>query len=677
MRVLQFPLIKITGCFVFGLLLAHYAKPPFSVALIALIISFIAVIITYFIPRKTIIPKNHFGIATFLAAFLIGVFTFVSNNQTRNKLHYIHFISTQKKNYTATITLKEKLKNTAVNNRYVAQMITLNGKESFGKVLLNIKKDQSVSNIEIGSTLKIKGYFYKNRSPNNPNQFDYGSYLENRQIYGQLYTSASDIKLNSVVEKSIAYYASLWRNRIIKNLEKNHFHKSELSVIIALLLGQQQDISPEVVKDYQYAGAVHVLSVSGLHVGFILLFITYLLKPFPNTRTGSILKLIIVITFLWAFGILAGLAPSVVRSVTMFSFVAIGMYLRRSINIYNTLAVSALLILLFQPSFLFDVGFQLSYVALYFIVWLQPFLASAWNPKYIILRQFWEIITVSFAAQIGTLPMSIYYFHQFPGLFFVTNIVILPGMSLILGLGVIVMFLAALDWVWMPLLKSLECCIWALNKIIAWVASFENFVFKDIPLHYFSMWGLYLVIFSSFIWMKKPSYRKFIVTLFALIILQIIAIPIKYTNEKAEEFIVFNKQRTSIFTERIGDKVTVFTSENLENNSNSNLVLKSYLVANYCAIQKKKTIPNLLYFKNKKILVIDSSGAYLEKERPDILLLINSPKINLDRVFENWKPQKVVVDASNFKSYCKAWKATCAKEKIPFHDTAEKGFFKL
>ena len=677
MRVLQFPLIKITGCFVLGLLLAHYAKPPFSVALIALIISFIAVVITYIVPRKTIIPKNHFGIATFLVAFLIGVFTLVSNNQTRNKLHYIHFISTQKKNYTATITLKEKLKNTFVNNRYVAQMITLNGKESFGKVLLNIKKDQSIPNLEIGSTLKIEGYFYKNRSPNNPNQFDYGSYLENRQIYGQFYTSASDIKLNSVVEKSIAYYASLWRNRIIKNLEKNHFHKSELSVIIALLLGQQQDISPEVVKDYQYAGAVHVLSVSGLHVGFILLFITYLLKPFPNTRTGSILKLIIVITFLWAFGILAGLAPSVVRSVTMFSFVAIGMYLRRSINIYNTLAVSALLILLFQPSFLFDVGFQLSYVALYFIVWLQPFLASAWNPKYIILRQFWEIITVSFAAQIGTLPISIYYFHQFPGLFFVTNIVILPGMSLILGLGVIVMFLAALDWVWMPLLKSLECCIWALNKIIAWVASFENFVFKDIPLHYFSMWGLYLVIFSSFIWMKKPSNRKFIVTLFALIILQIIAIPIKYTNEKAEEFIVFNKQRTSIFTERIGDKVTVFTSENLENNSNSNLVLKSYLVANYCAIQKKKTIPNLLYFKNKKILVIDSSGAYLEKERPDILLLINSPKINLDRVFQNWKPQKVVVDASNFKSYCKAWKATCAKEKIPFHDTAEKGFFKL
>ncbi len=677
MRVLQFPLIKITGCFVSGLLFAHYAKPPFLIALITLLLSFIAIVITYLVPRKAIVPKNYFGVATFLTAFLIGVFTLVSNNPTRNKLHYVHFISSQNKNCAATITIKERLKSTKVNDRYIVQIITLNRKESCGKVLLNIRKNQHISAFEIGTSLKVEGIFDLNRNPNNPNQFDYGSYLENHQIYGQLYVEPSNIQIGSTTDKDIAYYASFLRSQIIRNLEKNHFHKSELSVVVALILGQQQDISPEVVRDYQYAGAVHVLSVSGLHVGFILLFITFLLKPFPNTRTGSIAKLIIVITFLWAFGILAGLAPSVVRSVTMFSFVAVGMYLRRSINIYNTLAVSAFLILLIQPSFLFDVGFQLSYVALYFIVWLQPLLASTWNPKYKIVSYFWDIITVSFAAQIGTLPISIYYFHQFPGLFFITNIVILPGMSLILGLGVMVMLLATFNWVWMPLLKALEWSIWLLNKIIAWVASFENFVFKDIPLHLLSMWGLYLVIFSFVIWMKKPTYRKFIASLFAIIILQGIAISIKYSNQKVQEFIVFNKQGTSIFTERIGDKVTVFFREKLEKNANANLVLRSYLVANYCSIQKKTAISNLLYFKNKKILVIDSSGVYPEKECPDIILLINSPKINLERVFQNWKPQKVVVDASNFKSYCKVWKATCAKEKIPFHNTAEKGFFKL
>jgi competence protein ComEC len=227
------------------------------------------------------------------------------------------------------------------------------------------------------------------------------------------------------------------------------------------------------------------------------------------------------------------------------------------------------------------------------------------------------------------------------------------------------------------MLKALEWSIWLLNEIIAWVASFENLVFKDIPLHFLKMWGLYLVIVSCIIWLKKPTYRKLFATLFTVILLQIISIPIKYYNEKVEEFIVFNKIKTSIFTKRIGDKVIVFCSDNLAKKGTTELVLKSYLVANYCSIQKKKTIPNLLYFKDKKILVIDSSATYIEKGRPDILLLINSPKINLDRVFQNWKPQIVVVDASNYKSYCKTWKATCAKEKIPFHDTTEKGFFKL
>lgn len=677
MRVLQFPLIKITGCFVLGLLLAHFIKPPFFISSIALIIGFISVLITYKLPRKSIIPNNYFGIAALFTAFTIGIFAFASHNPTRNNHHYIHYITSQKKICTATICINEKLKNSIANDRYVAQIKTLNGKESYGKILLNIKKNKNIPNFDIGTSLKIIGLFDTNKSLKNPNQFDYWNYLENQQIYGQVYVQSSNIKIGTFQDKSIAYDASILRNRIIKNLEKNHFHKSELSVVVALILGQQQDISPEIVRDYQYAGAVHVLSVSGLHVGFILLFITFLLKPFPNTKNGTVIKLIIVITFLWAFGILAGLAPSVLRSVTMFSFVAVGMYLRRSINIYNTLAVSVLLILLFQPSFLFDVGFQLSYVALYFIVWLQPLLASVWKPKYKIVNYFWEIITVSFAAQIGTFPMSIYYFHQFPGLFFVTNIVILPGMSLILGLGVIVMFLAAFDWVWSPLLKVLEWSIWLLNKIIAWVASFEDFIFKDISLHFYTMWGLYLVIFSFIIWMKKPTYFKFIVCLFTLVVLQIITLQIRYSNQNVEELIVFNKKGGSSITERYGDKVMEYSSEDIQNNTKENLVLKSYLVANYCILKKRKSIPNLFYFKNKRILIIDSLGVYLEKDRPDILILINSPKINLDRLFQYWKPQKVVVDGSNYKSYCKVWKATCAKEKIPFHDTAEKGFYKL
>ena len=217
----------------------------------------------------------------------------------------------------------------------------------------------------------------------------------------------------------------------------------KLQVVSALILGQQQDISKEILKDYQYAGAIHILSVSGLHVGFILLFITFLLRPLPKNKYGNWIRLLAILLGLWGFAIIAGLSPSVIRSATMFSFVAIGMNLKRSTNIFHTLLVSLFIILLFKPSFLFDVGFQLSYLSLFFILWIQPLLSKIWIPKNKILRYFWDILTVSFAAQIGALPLSIYYFHQFPGLFFVTNIIILPFLSIIMGLGVFVMTLAA------------------------------------------------------------------------------------------------------------------------------------------------------------------------------------------------------------------------------------------
>ena len=677
MKVLRFPLIKITFCFVLGILFAQMTKPTFLFALLSLVIFSSITLIINFLSNKKVIYKSLFGISCILTSFFIGIFTLVINNDKLNSNHYLKDLKSVENEYSAEIIIKEKLKNTINNDRYVAKIIELNGNKSYGKIILNIRKDSLMPTLEMGSHLKIFGSFYKNRKPNNPDQFDYGKYLENQQIYAQVYADASNIKIGSQVDKTISYYASKLRNKIVHNLEKNNFNKTELSVVVALILGQQQDISQEVIRDYQYAGAIHVLSVSGLHVGCILLFITFLLKPIPNDKKGSIIKLIIVIASLWLFGILAGLAPSVVRSVTMFSFVAIGMFLRRSVNIYHTLVVSALLILLFRPSFLFDIGFQLSYIALFFIVWLQPLLASIWTPKYKVVNYFWEIITVSFAAQIGTLPLSIYYFHQFPGLFFVTNIVILPMLSLILGIGVVVMLLAAVNVVWYPMMKLLEYSIWFLNKIIAWVASFEDFIFKDIPLNSYMLWSSYLLIFSLIIWSKKPTFKKLTLSLSALILVQIISIQAKYSSQNKEEFIVFNKKKSSIITERKGDKVTLYSNDSILKTTDDNLVLKSYLVANYCKIEKKKSISNLYYFKDKKILLMDSSTVYLPHEKPDVLIITNSPKVNLERIFKQWKPNQVVVDAANFKSYIKVWKATCIKEKIPFHDTTEKGFYKL
>ncbi|MFV5687078.1 ComEC/Rec2 family competence protein [Flavobacterium sp. ZT3R25] len=677
MKVLQFPLARITFGFILGILFPYYLKPEPKIVFALLFISVITFIFFYFLSKKNYTKNPYFGISTYVLSFFIGATTLIVHTDYFQKSNYIHYNFIFGKPHLIAVTLQEKLKSSSFNDRYIAIVNRIDTTENTGRIILNIRKDSLKRPFEIGTQLRIKGTLYKNNPPNNPNQFDYSKYLENKQIYAQLYADAEEMSISSEMEKNIWYYTSRLRTKIIHNLEKSDFHKTELNVAVALIMGQQQDISPEIIRDYQYAGAVHILSVSGLHIGFILIFVTFILKPLPNTKRGSFIKLIIILASLSLFGLIAGLAPSVVRSVVMFSFVAIGTHLRRSVNIYHTLLVSMLLILLFQPSFLFDVGFQLSYIALFSIIWLQPLLASIWLPKNKISKYIWDILTVSFAAQIGTLPLSIYYFHQFPGLFFLTNLIIIPLLSLIMILGVFVMVLAAFGYVSLFLSKPLEWSIFYLNKIINSIASLEQFIIQNISFNLYFLISFYLIIISTAIWFKKPSFNKLAMVLISIILLQISYIKNRSDLENQHEWVVFNSKKNTLITERNGEKVTLYANDSILKASRKNTILTSYLVGNFSALESKKRIQNTTFFNGKKILILDSLGIYPKNINPDILLLTQSPKINLERLFQTVKPRIVVADASNYKTLQKYWKATCSKQKIPFHATGEKGFYTL
>lgn len=676
MKVLQFPLARITVGFVAGILVVYYFQPTVSFVFSLLFVAFCAFVIAYFVSKRSLLNAIYFGLATYFLAFAIGALTQIVHTDSFQSTNYIHEKAIFDKPRLLSVTIREKLRSSNYNDRYVVLVNQIDNAETTGKILLNVRKDSLNHPFEIGTHLQIQGNLYENSPVKNPNQFDYGKYLESKQIYAQVYADASDMKIGSLLEKDVWYYASRLRTKIIRNLEKSNFNKTELHVAIALILGQQQDISPEIIKDYQYAGAVHILSVSGLHIGFILFFVTFLLKPFPNTRRGSFIKLMVILVSLTTFGVIAGLAPSVLRSVTMFSFVAIGMYLRRSTNIFHTLLVSMLLILLFQPSFLFDVGFQLSYFALFFILWLQPLLAQLWLPKNKTANYFWEILTVSFAAQIGTLPLSIYYFHQFPGLFFVTNLVIIPFLSLIMGLGVLVMVLAAFDFVPVFLAKSLEWSIYILNKIINFIASLEQFIFQDIPFNWQLLLSLYLLIIATIVWFKKPSFNRLVLTLIGIIVFQIAYFETHWNVKTQRELVIFNSRKSTLIAERNGKNITLYANDSLLKTTSKNKMLISYSTGNFSSLKSKKRLRNLIYFNGNKILVLDSFGVYPKGIRPDIVVLTQSPKINFERFLQITKPKIVVADASNYRNIQKLWKATCLKEKIPFHATGEKGFYR-
>ena len=677
MKVLHFPLTKITLAFVLGILFAFYFS--FSLDTLAFLLLFSGSIFGIF--QILYLNKNrntlYYGLSTYLLAFTIGITTQLLHTQSFQESNYVHNQGIFENPSPISLIIREKLKSNAFSDRYIAVINRIGKKNQTGRVILNIQKDSLHHQLDIGTPVLINSVLSKNRPLMNPHQFDYGKYLENKQIYAQLYADAGDIKIGSELQKDIWYYSSRLRTRIIRNLEKNNFHKTELNVAIALIMGQQQDIAPDIIRDYQYAGAVHILSVSGLHIGFILIFATYILKPIPNTRRGSLLKLFIILLCLFSFGIIAGLAPSVVRSVTMFSFVTIGTHLRRSVNIYHTLIVSILLILLFEPSFLFDVGFQLSYFALFFIIWLQPLLASIWVPKTKVSKYFWDILTVSFAAQIGTLPLSIYYFHQFPSLFFVTNLIVIPLLSIIMILGVIVMMLAALNCIPVFISQLLEWSIYFLNKIINAIASLEPFIFKDIPLHFYVMLSCYLVIITLIIWFKKPNFQKLVAVFVAIISIQVCLLSNQLKTQQEGEWVVFNVKKNTVIAERGGKNITIYAVDSILKNVNKNNAIIAYQMGNYSTVVATKKLQNFQYFQGKKIFILENSGIYPKNIKPDIIILTQSAKINLDRLIQDLKPKLIIADASNYKTIQKLWKSSCEKKKIPFHATVEKGFYKL
>ena len=668
LNLIQFPFSKIAIGFLLGLLIAFILQPDWMVGGLLMILSILVLCFTFFITKRK--GNLLFGVVTLYCSVCLGIFTWVLHADLLRKNHYLYQIKSE--NQLIELVLEEKLKPNDYNHRYFAQVKAIDNQSSCGTILLNINKKDYPDQPDIGLHVKVYSKIFINRKNKNPGNFDYAKYLEKQQVYAQIYADSANIYFGEI-EKSTGYYTYNLRKKILENLRESGFNETELSVLHALILGQQQDISPEILQDYRFAGAVHILSVSGLHVAYIYAFLSFLLLFFPNNKTGKVVKLILLLLSLWGFAFLAGMAPAIVRAVVMFSFVSVGKFLHRNTNIFHTLLASAVIILLWKPSFLFDVGFQLSYIALFFILWVHPIFSNFWKPKNKIKNYFWEILTVSFAAQIGTFPLSLYYFHQFPSLFFITNLLVLPLLSVVMIYGVIITILAAFDITNFYLSKILEYGILIINKTIGFVAEFEPFVFQDVSFNMGMLIGYYLLLFSFFIWLKTPKYHNLKWVLGSVLVVQSVYIATEIQTQNSSEWIVFNQSKSTLLAERKSNAIMFFSNDSILNKYLS----ENYVVDNFIERIEKEPIRNVYFFKGKTILIIDDFSVFPTGLRPDIVLLRQSPKINLERIFQEHLPETVIADASNYKSYIELWRKSCELHQIAFHSTYENGYFSM
>ncbi|HSN61805.1 MAG TPA: ComEC/Rec2 family competence protein, partial [Ferruginibacter sp.] len=378
---------------------------------------------------------------------------------------------------------------------------------SSGKLLLYFSKDSATATLQYGQLILVKKALQPIKNSGNPGAFNYQRYAAFQQVYHQLFLQPNDwVATNEVSTKACYPFLFKTRAHVLQALKQyignNH---QELGIAEALLIGYKEDLDKDLVQAYSNTGVVHIIAISGLHLGLIYAVLLWGLNRLPWIKKSRHVKAILLISCLWLFSLLTGGAASVLRSAVMFTVIVTGKYYFKQSSIYNSLAASAFILLCYNPYYLWDVGFQLSYLAVIGIVTLQQPIYRAVYIKNKMLQKIWQMMSVTIAAQVAAFPICIYYFHQFPNLFLFTNLLVIPLSTVILFGEILLVLLAAFAPVATYVGMALTWLIHLMNRIILFFSSYSFSVMDNIYANMFTTWLLYGIVAFFCAWLLNKN----------------------------------------------------------------------------------------------------------------------------------------------------------------------------
>ena len=460
------------------------------------------------------------GLTGLLAIFLAGYLNVLLKTESGKPDHFIHVETPIEFSKVLVKGVPEEKASSWKIETEVQAVKTAHGWRSCaGKLLLYVSKQGLPKPFEYGDVILIKGSPQLIADPSNPEEFDYKRFMAFKNIYHQQFVKYKDIRQIGFSPPSqtmrLAFKARRWADETLK---KNISGEREQALASALVLGVTDGLDNELLSAYKATGTMHVLAVSGLHVAILYGLVIFLLRPVNKLKFGPWIIALISIFILWMYAFVTGLSPSVLRAVTMFSFMALAKPMGRHTNIYNTLAASAFCILLYDPFLLMSVGFQLSYLAVLGIVYLQPALYNLWEPNNRLMDEIWKVSCVSVAAQLATLALGLYYFHQFPNYFLISNLFVIPGSFVVLMLGILILVVDFIQPLALMLGLLMEWTIKAINFIVFGIEKFPFAMVENVYITAFQCWLLISIIVAIIMLME----RRKIKALYAMSMLMVV-----------------------------------------------------------------------------------------------------------------------------------------------------------
>ncbi|MCW3087738.1 MAG: ComEC/Rec2 family competence protein [Sediminibacterium sp.] len=677
------PFLRLLLPFIAGMLVAYYAEPRRGLLLVSSLVAvFLSVCFRYIpIAKKYTFRWVNGLLFNALMACAGAMIVFVQNIQ-----HDPRWIGYHLQNSNGIlVTIQEPLTEKPSTFKTIVKAESVLSGNSWlpvkGSLLVYFKKDSTLTRLRYGTKLIIQknpGYI---SNPGNPGAFDYRRYCAFQGIYHQLYLLPKDYSVTGTADtNNLTGWLIRARVSVLSILKKYIPGEKESGVAEALLIGYRADLDKDLVRAYSNTGVVHIIAISGLHLGMIYGLLLLVLRPFRSQKWIRWCKPLLILVVLWGFSLLAGAAASILRSAVMFSFIVIGESLRRRTNIYNTLAASAFCLLVYDPYFLWDVGFQLSYAAVLSIVLFMKPIYKWFYFRNRILNAVWQLNSITLAAQLLTLPVLLYYFHQFPTLFLFTNFIAVPVSGFILYGELALLLVCRIPFLNSYTGQAVSWLVSQLNGVIERTDQLPYGIIGNIQVSLLQALLLYFAIAYAAWWLLHKKSSGLVTGMFFLFLFIFFGGLTAFRQGRQQKLIVYNvPKHTAIdvikgnHSRFIGDlsrqaEATILPARILygfqPNGIPAGMVIGGHLIM----------------FRHKSVLLIDKTPV-LSPLNPritvDIIVLSGHPEISLSRLAAAFACRQYVFDSSNPLWKIRHWKKEADSLHLRHHSVPEQGAFEM
>lgn len=559
-----------------------------------------------------------------------------------------------------------------------------------GKVMAYFPKSDSAFALRYGDLIAIPAPVRAVTPPLNPGEFDYKAYLERKGITGQIYLKDEDW-LDLQINNANPIYAFSYRFRdiLLASLQRSGLSNDEYGVAAAILLGYDDNLADEVRKNYVAAGSMHILCVSGMHVGIIYLLANFLLGFLNRKKWQKVLKQALLLALIWFYALIAGLSPSILRASLMLTFVIVGEMIHRKGFIINSIAASAFVLLCVNPNNLLEIGFLLSYAAVLGIVVLQRPIYSWFVIKNKLLDRAWEITAVALAAQAGTIPFTLFYFNQFSTYFVLSNLFMTPISFIVVISGMVLLLVS-----WVPYLSTLVgYLVWGAVYVMNWVvAKIENFPGSIVKGLFISDLEFALLLVALLLLLLRVVLQKrqlFIAFLGTLLLVMVSVTVRMYSSEYQQGMMVFSlRNHTAVDFVRGGEHLLLADSTLMADASTVDYSMKGAWAQRHLSYHPqvfgleedfangylcKKS--NLVSFDGKLLALWDDAlqcKDSLDYRLPvDYLLVRGRQKPDVQSAVNGYGVRLLLIDGSVPRYLAEKWRVQAEALNMPCYDLAE------